>query len=94
MNPLPVSSDETLSINCEDPQSGQVKCTFRWQQPANNHLRPVYKSTEATPEFNVTCPAEFSTKTVSDPTDDLIYSFAKVYKVNFRWHYNNSDVSV
>ena len=92
MNPLPVLSDETLSVKCEDPQSGKVKCIFRWQQPAGRLLRPAYKS-EVTPEFNVTCPAEFSTKSVGNPTDDLMYSFAKVYKLNFRWHDNDPDVS-
>jgi len=66
-----VFSDETLSVKCEDPQSGKVNCTFRWQQPAGRLLKPAYE--DVTPEFNVTCPAESSTKNVSDPTDDLIY---------------------
>lgn len=65
LNPLPVSSDERLSVECEDPQSDQVDCIFRWQQPATNRLLSAYNSKEVTPEFNVICPAGFSTKNVS-----------------------------
>lgn len=76
MTPLPVISDETLSVNCGEPQSDehdQVECIFMWQQPkeATKPLLSHELYTTVTPDFNVTCPYGSSNNSVSDPDADI-----------------------